>query len=405
MKKQIFLSVILISLMSIANAQWKQVGNLNIHIFNLAIRDSNIFIATGASGVYLCSKNGNSCNVINNGLPEKIGHNDPTLFYLLSTNGNNIFLGSNTWGVYMYQNDVNTWIPIRSGLPVGDITALDIYDSTIFAGTIEGLYVSSNNGSTWIETGFSDFVQSLAISENNIFVGTRGNGIYMSSNNGNTWKTVNNGLPNNTSVSALAISDNNIFAESNGNIYLSSDSGSNWKAINPGFPDTILVWTLAVNGNYLFAGTGNWGIGTGSAIYLSKNNGISWAAVDTGLPLNTYVICIVFDSASVYIGTNNGVFSRFLSDFDYTRIDKMDQQDNYTVVYPNPNNGDFTLNLSNPKSKLHEIIITDIAGKKVFETTTTQKLYNYNGSKLQFGIYVVTVQNEENCYISKMIVR
>ena len=51
---------------------------------------------------------------------------------------------------------------------------------------------------------------SLAISGSNIFAGTS-DGVFLSSNNGSCWAAVNTGLTN-TNVNSLAISGNNIFA-------------------------------------------------------------------------------------------------------------------------------------------------------------------------------------------------
>jgi hypothetical protein len=64
----------------------------------------------------------------------------------------------------------------------------------------------------WVQTNgpYGGFVLSLAISENNIFTGTW-DGIFLSTDNGSSWNAVNNGLTD-LYVRALAISGNNIFA-------------------------------------------------------------------------------------------------------------------------------------------------------------------------------------------------
>ena len=57
------------------------------------------------------------------------------------------------------------------------VSALAISGSNIFAGTwIDGVYLSSNNGSSWVNTGLTDenTVFALAISGSNIFAGTYG---------------------------------------------------------------------------------------------------------------------------------------------------------------------------------------------------------------------------------------
>jgi hypothetical protein len=70
-----------------------------------------------------------------------------------------------------------------------------------------------------VNNGLSDTnVDALAISGSNIFAGT-GNGVYMSSNNGSSWTEVNNGFPPSptiTVITALAINGNNIFAATGG---------------------------------------------------------------------------------------------------------------------------------------------------------------------------------------------
>ena len=68
-------------------------------------------------------------------------------------------------------------------------------------------------------TGLTNYIMvfALAISGNNIFAGTN-NGVYLSSNNGSNW--VNTGLTN-ESVSTLAIN--------NDTIYAGTDSAGVWK--------------------------------------------------------------------------------------------------------------------------------------------------------------------------------
>ena len=78
---------------------------------------------------------------------------------------------------------------------------------------------------------------------------------------------------------------------------------------------------------------------------------------------------------------------------------------NNIKIYPNPNDGIFILEFPNPKNNIIQSSITDITGKTVFETTTNQNLYNYTGNKLQSGIYVVTVKEEDRFNVIKMVVK
>ena len=55
-------------------------------------------------------------------------------------------------------------------------------------------------------------IECLAIQGNNIFVGTPGWGVYLSTDNGNTWSARNDGLGEHTSIGALLIRGDYIYA-------------------------------------------------------------------------------------------------------------------------------------------------------------------------------------------------
>ena len=103
-------------------------------------------------------------------------------------------------------------------------------------------------------------VDALAVSGTKLFAGTRG-GVFLSTNNGTSWTPVNSGLPEYTTVNALVVSGTNLFAGTQGaGVFLSTNSGTSWIAVNSGLPTpgvqpTTSVWSLAVSGTYLFAGT------------------------------------------------------------------------------------------------------------------------------------------------------
>ena len=62
--------------------------------------------------------------------------------------------------------------------------------ANILAGVGNGVYHSTNNGTSWtLDTaGMGDqYVYSLAVSGANIFAGTYNHGVYLSTNNGTSW--------------------------------------------------------------------------------------------------------------------------------------------------------------------------------------------------------------------------
>jgi len=170
------------------------------------------------------------------------------------------------------------WVEKSSGITGGHVNAFLSDGSNLFAGTINGVYLSINDGISWtaVNAGMTDTrVRSLAISGANLFAATDV-GIFLSTNNGTSWIAINNGLTN-TNVFALAFSGSNLFAgTAGGGVFLSSNNGATWTAINTGLTN-LNIASLAVNGGNVFAGT----LFGGGAVFISSNNGVSWT--NTGL--------------------------------------------------------------------------------------------------------------------------
>jgi len=227
--------------------------------------------------------------------------------YSLAISGNNIFAGTDVSGVYLSTNNGSTWT--QTALNNRMVYSLVVSGNNIFAGINGyGVYLSTNNGQNWSQTALNNkSVYSLAVSGNNIFAGTYNYGVYLSINNGTTWTQT---ALNNKSVYSLAVSGNNIFAGTGNGVYFSTSNGTTWTqtALN-----NKSVHSLIINGNNIFAGT------YGSGVYLSTNNGTTW--IQTALNNKTVlslavsgnnpedsgqVIFAGTDVSGVYLSTNNG---------------------------------------------------------------------------------------------------
>ena len=100
---------------------------------------------------------------------------------------------------------------------------------TWYAGTGNGVYVSTNYGQTWtaVNSGLpkSANVYALAVSPANsqtIYAGTRGRGVFMSTNGGKKWSADNPGLTN-LDVNCLAFDPANpqtLYAGTSGGVYV-----------------------------------------------------------------------------------------------------------------------------------------------------------------------------------------
>jgi hypothetical protein len=80
---------------------------------------------------------------------------------------------------------------------------------------------------------------------------------------------------------------------------------------------------------------------------------------------------------------------------------------NIFTVYPNPSNGDFTIQVANTtSSKLEDIEIFNVYGEKVFEEMNVEALSKEMHLKnILAGIYLLKVKIGENIYIQKLIIR
>jgi hypothetical protein len=86
-----------------------------------------------------------------------------------------------------------------------------VVGETLVAGTVGGVFVSTNNGDSWTRanTGLvNPYTNCLAVYGNTIFAGTY-DGVFVSTNGGATWKGENSGLTN-KSIRSLTISNQTI---------------------------------------------------------------------------------------------------------------------------------------------------------------------------------------------------
>jgi hypothetical protein len=230
-------------------ADWSSVGLTTvIGINSLVVSGSNIFAGTN-EGVFISTNNGTNWTAVNNGLTNLEVKS-------MAVSGSKIFAG--TWasdGIYTTTNNGTNWVVSNSGLTSHYLFSFAVSGTNIFAGTAGGVCLSTDNGVSWTEVnnGLTDLgVLSLLAAGTNIFAGTHA-GIFRSTNNGTNWTSV---LTNSSFVWSLAISDINIFAGTADGVLMTTNNGQNWFQKNQGFNVNIpAVYTLLISNNYIFAGT------------------------------------------------------------------------------------------------------------------------------------------------------
>ncbi|MDR3610339.1 MAG: T9SS type A sorting domain-containing protein, partial [Ignavibacteriaceae bacterium] len=194
------------------------------------------------------------------------------------------------------------WSLSNNGIS-GYLNTLAISGNNIFAGTDNGVYISTDNGLDWFQAGMNGTsVYSLLAGVDTIFAGTQ-YGVYLSTDNGTTWSLLSNGIPGNIPFWASAINGNNIFvggADPNylyEEVFCSTDKGFSWTKVNVGIPQNNIVTSLAFSGENILAGT------DGAGVYLSSDKGSTWSIVNDGLT-SPYVHAIAVIGNNIFAGTD-----------------------------------------------------------------------------------------------------
>ncbi len=222
-----------------------------------------------------------------------------------------------------------SWSPLNSGLYGGNITSVFSFGNNLFAGTYNnGIYVSTDNGSTWktANVGMPKFsnITSITTDGTNLYAGSYFSGLYVSSDNGASWKNMPQASVN-QQVTALQFVGSSLLLASVNGISVTTDKGVTSRSVNVGLPagsgGTGSAWVscLALKETNLFAGLYYKGI------YRSKDNGATWAPLTNGFPTDNNVTSLLVNGSAIIAGTNTGI---------YISYDNGDSWLNYTAGLP-----------------------------------------------------------------------
>jgi photosystem II stability/assembly factor-like uncharacterized protein len=384
MKKKIILTISIVFIGVVTNAQWQQTSLDTGQIRNITLKGTNIFagesINYGSSGkVFLSTDEGNNWTDV---------FSAPRGVMSIAESGTNIYAGTYGGGIFLSDDNGGNWTPLTAG--PNNVTVLAAVGTNIFAGTDASLFYSLDNGTSWNPSNVYMYdVLSLDISGVNVFAGTHLVGVFLSNDNGTTWNS--KGLTN-QDICSLVSNATNLFAGTGDTIYLSNDLGTNWIPVfNPGF----ICRALAAVGTNIFAGT------EGGGVFLSTNNGLSWSAVNQGLTAMN-VRSIAIGDSNVFLGTDNdGVWKRPLSQL-LTGIDDNPNSNVQVTIYPNPLRT-YAILIINPAFKVinAELKIYNLMGQesKDYINISNQPL-TIERSNLINGIYFYKL-TQKNIVIAK----
>ena len=328
--------------------------------------DSYVFYGSNSSGIFRTSDEGTSWTMVNSGLPiddwdlNSLYSTPNTLsaFNSISKDlgdnwspstsaGSAGYMNSQPWiehnsmlfcvkqmdavGVYKSLDNGINWEPANNGIadPITSyLYSIHSYNSRLYLLSSSGVYVSNNDGATWVLGNFPGFTfwtlnANFYATDSVLFIGLSGSGgyrgIYRSIDNGANWTVVES----NFSTKKIIANNNKIyvggtvkveitpgnFVEVN-KIYFSDDWGTNWSDITGALQNPTL---LAVNDSKIYVYTYKNNI---SGISASGNDGATWVNISGNLE-GTLVSELFFINNKVWACTmGKSLMKRDLNDFE-----------------------------------------------------------------------------------------
>ena len=205
-------------------------------------------------------------------------------------------------GVFKSIDNGVTWNQANNGLTNIVIHPMLSNDLRVFAGTGDGIFISDNQGESWAESNEGltiSKINCLLNTDEGIYAGTDDQGMFISSDNGDSWSVMNSGITN-LSIKAIVKKDDRLFIGTDGGgVFYSDDAGITWVQNNTGL-SSWFINHLAVKDSKLF-------VSTNSNLCVSENNGATWSALST--PFDYKVLCSVNYQEYMFVGTDgDGVF-------------------------------------------------------------------------------------------------
>jgi hypothetical protein len=403
-------------------AQWEK-ANLpdSVRVNTIKISDPFIFAGTDGEGVFVSTDDGENWTSSNKGLQDTFIH---TIMILDDT----IFAGTET-GVSVSTDNGESWRSISSGLSGLGVWSLAVSvdtagDTTLFAGSWSGVYSSTDRGENWKVTSLSSTtspVHSIAISGDTIWAATLSEGIFLSRDNGSTWiyhdikppDSTTNYFPIPVSVPICSISlfaglgQKDIMVGSIGYLY----HGAYWDTIFVG--DNSLtklsyeaepIFCFASRNDTLFTAVGGnlfklaWGYFPWYVSGLPDPIGtiITYGVYPLNIPYlgDRTVYSLALNNAYIFAGTEGGIW-RLSYPLPTTRVESPQEIPSGFALeqnYPNPFNPTTTISYQLAASSDVILKVYDMLGREVASLVNEKQnagthLIRFDGSNLPSGTY------------------
>lgn len=291
-------------------------GLLNSFTNSIRVAGSDLFAFTEGNAVYKSTNSGLSWTA------SKIGIKHADINFIVPA-GADLFAGTKGAGLFKSSDNAQSWTEVNTGLTSANSNALLYAAGKHFLATQEGVYVSLDEGLSWVITDLSGIsVSSLILKGTEIFAAST-TGVYKSSDNGVNWSSVSTGLTN-LNVRALAANATQIFAGTAGGVFVSTNNGTSWSAFNTGLSGFGLdILSLLTKGTDLFAGTQSGGV------FKSSSTTAGWT--NANFP-NGYIRSIIEVNGTIFVPAANVLWSSADNGATWTQPDFISPIANFNTV-------------------------------------------------------------------------
>lgn len=411
MKKKLFFTLLMTIALLSANqdnsySQWIQISTPEDYR-HIDTAGNRLWV-THYNGLSYSTNNG--LNWISTALTENVYELDIYNSVIITTGWNN--------GVYISTNSGVNWTLSLSGKAVGNVACDPLYIITNYTGNDSGIYRSSNHGLSWEQINSRKYVQTLILSEGNLYIGFGFfaseplPSFYKSTNYGNTF-LVNLWM---STIYSIWAKGQTVYASAN---YSYSNNGLN-KSVDGGNIFTLTnltnnqIKSILCFGDTVIACSGSAGV------HVSIDGGINWVLKNEGLGAIPLYPDLAYHNGNLFLlNTGSELWKRSLSNL-LTKVIKLEQtiptKFSLEQNYPNPFNPEAKIRFSIPSTPSLplqrgtdvRLTVYDALGREV-ETLVNEALQpgayevTFNGSGRNSGVYFYRLVTNDYSETKRML--
>lgn len=193
-------------------------------------------------------------------------------------------------GVFVSEDNGSTWLPVLNGLTHQKVYALTVCDEYLFCGTYHGgIFRYSSATGIWVAVNSSFpyepqwwYTTELQTIDGGVYMFGMGIGIFKTSTYGEDWDPLNNiQYDPNAQVGDFVKHGSYLMIAGDYLGALRTDNdGETWEFCNNGITSTMDAISMAATEDAVFVGTSD------SGLFMSKDYGDNWFAVNLGFPID-----------------------------------------------------------------------------------------------------------------------